>query len=65
MKAPKIIFDSLIALLSCLSAAGPIFCQTETLDIVHYTPPPGWSKTVKQGAVVYTDANQAKGTFAC
>src|SRR4051812_16314178 len=40
-----------------------IFGQNETLDIVTYTPPKGWSKTVKQGAAIYTDANQAKGTF--
>lgn len=64
MKASRIfIFGLFIAPVICLSAARPIFCQTETLDIVQYTPPKGWSKTPKEGAVVYTDINKAANTF--
>src|ERR1035437_1321203 len=39
------------------------FGQTETLDIVQYTPPKGWAKTPKDGAVVYSDVNQTANTF--
>jgi len=39
------------------------FSQTETLDIVTYTPPKGWAKTPKEGAVLYTDMNKATNTF--
>lgn len=40
-----------------------VVCQTETLDIVTYTPPAGWAKTDKEGAVVYSDVNKATGGF--
>ena len=36
------------------------FCQTEKFDIVQYTPPKGWSKTPKDGAVTYSKVNQSK-----
>src|SRR5205085_6507164 len=35
-------------------------CQTEKLDIVEYTPPKGWTKTPKEGAVTYSQVNQSK-----
>ena len=63
MKVYKVIFGFFIALILCLGAARPESCQTETLAMVTYTPPTGWSKTVKPGAIVYTDANQAKNAF--
>ncbi|MEP7075964.1 MAG: hypothetical protein ABI878_09145 [Acidobacteriota bacterium] len=63
MKIPQIILGVLIAQILCLFAATPIFCQTETLDIVTYVPPKGWAKTVKQGAVVYADVDQSKNIF--
>ncbi len=41
------------------------FAQTaETFDIATFTPPSGWSKQVKTGAVVFTTGNEQKGTFA-
>ncbi len=63
MKTYKISFGLFVAIFSCLCAARPIFCQTETLDIATYTPPKGWSKSVKEGAVVYTDINKATNAF--
>src|SRR4051794_33970741 len=63
MKVSRTIFALVIAQILGVLNPYAIFCQNETLDIVTYTPPAGWSKTVKQGAVVYTDANPAKGTF--
>jgi len=44
-------------------AAQPVFCQAETLDIVQYTPPKGWTKTTKAGAVVFVDADKTTNTF--
>jgi hypothetical protein len=53
MKVSTTIFGLFIGTVFCFVTAQPIFCQTETLDIVQYTPPQGWTRTVKQGAVVY------------
>ena len=63
MKLTKIILGLSIAQTLCLFAAPPIFCQTETFDIVQYTPPKGWAKTPKEGAVVYTDINKTTNAF--
>jgi hypothetical protein len=63
MKSSTIILGLFIAPILCLSAARPIFCQTETLNIIQYTPPKGWAKTTKDGAVVYTDINKAANAF--
>jgi hypothetical protein len=63
MKSSKIILGLFIAPIICLSAARPIFCQTETLDIIQYTPPKGWAKTTKEGAVVYTAINKTTNAF--
>ncbi|MEP6947095.1 MAG: hypothetical protein ABJA02_14340 [Acidobacteriota bacterium] len=63
MKVRKAVLALFIAELFCLFAAQAIFCQTETLDIVSYTPPKGWSKTLKEGAVVYSDVNKATNGF--
>jgi len=63
MRPTKIIFGVLVAASLWLCAAKPIVCQSETLDIVTYTPPAGWSKTVKDGAVVYSDVNKTTNAF--
>ncbi|MEP7074752.1 MAG: hypothetical protein ABI878_02995 [Acidobacteriota bacterium] len=63
MKINRLILAILIAQTVLFFAASSVLCQTETLDIVTYTPPKGWAKTVKSGAVVLTDINQNKNTF--
>jgi hypothetical protein len=63
MKASKIVLGLFIAQALYLFAAQPIFSQTETLDIVQYTPPQGWVKTVKEGAVTYTAVNKTTNAF--
>jgi hypothetical protein len=63
MKTSKIIFALFIAQILSLFAAQPIFCQTETLDIVQYTPPKGWTKTFKESAVVFSDINKTTNAF--
>ena len=37
--------------------------QTETFDIVTYTPPKDWKKDAKPGVVNYSNANTTTGTF--
>jgi hypothetical protein len=39
------------------------FSQTETFDIVSYTPPKDWKKEVKPGVINYTRLNTTAGTF--
>ena len=46
-----------------LFLAPMIFAQTLTIDGVHFTPPKGWVKTEKQGAVVFTETDKAEKTF--
>jgi hypothetical protein len=41
MKVTKIIFGLFIAQVSCLFVPQLVSCQTETFDIIQYTPPPG------------------------
>ena len=61
MKYSNIILALLIGQVFCLGNA--IFAQTERLEGVRYTPPKGWVKTEKQGAVTYTDINKATNAF--
>ena len=62
MNASKIILAAFIAY-CVLFLPQAIFGQTETLDIIQYTPPKGWTKTAKEGIVVYTDTNQTTNAF--
>ena len=63
MKASKIIFGLFIALILCLGAARPIFCQTEKIDIIQFTSPRGWTKTPKDGLMVYSNSDKNTGGF--
>ena len=59
----RVIFGLFIAQILCLIIPKTIFGQTETLDIIQYTPPAGWTKTYKEGAVVYSDINKTKDGY--
>jgi hypothetical protein len=63
MIASKIFFGLFIALLSGLGAAQPIFCQTEKIGVIQFTPPPGWTKTPKDGVMVYSNSDKSTGGF--
>ena len=39
------------------------FSQTETFDIVHYTPPKNWKQEKKPGVVILTHVDESKGAF--
>src|SRR5258706_4111861 len=62
MKASRITVTLFIASLF-LFIPPMIFSQTEKLDIVEYTPPKGWTKTPKDGLIVYSDSNKTTGGF--
>ena len=46
-----------------LVISSTCFSQTETFDIVTYTPPKDWKKEAKQGVVNYTNVNTTTGGF--
>ncbi|HEX3101054.1 MAG TPA: hypothetical protein VHQ01_04655 [Pyrinomonadaceae bacterium] len=54
-------FSSIFFVLAVIALFTPqkIFCQTESLDIIQYTPPKGWTKTLKDGVIVYSDGNKS------
>lgn len=66
---PKImtIYKVFLALVAtqvlCLTAVSTAFCQSDTLDIIRFTPPAGWTKTYKDGAVVFSDVNKTTSAF--
>jgi hypothetical protein len=59
----KVFFALIFTQVLCLTAASTVFCQSDTLDIIRFTPPPGWTKTDKDGAVVFSDVNKTTGAF--
>jgi hypothetical protein len=44
----KNILSLFVLLILCLLIPPTVFCQTEKLGIVKYTPPKNWSKTTKE-----------------
>jgi hypothetical protein len=63
MKISKIIFGVLVATIICLCVPQMAFSQTEKLGIVQYTPPKGWTKTLKENVVAWSNHNQSTGRF--
>ncbi|MEO5563096.1 MAG: hypothetical protein ABIR18_06660 [Chitinophagaceae bacterium] len=52
----------------CLLVSAQVFSQTETFDIITYTPPKdpmgiGWKKDAREGAVNYLNLDTTSGTF--
>src|SRR5687767_4097321 len=47
----------------CSVITQQAFSQTETFDIVKYTPPKDWKKQTKPGLVIFTDVNESKGVY--
>jgi hypothetical protein len=63
MRKSKIILALLIGQTICLFVPQIVFSQTEKLDIIEYTPPKGWTKTPKDGVMVYVGSNKSAGTY--
>src|SRR5258707_9234902 len=62
MKTSKIVDTIFIAGLFLFNA-HMAFCQSEKIDIIEYTPPKGWTKTPKDGLMVYSDSDKNTGGF--
>jgi hypothetical protein len=51
-----------VAVLFLLSTAS-LFAQTETVDLVTYTPPKDWAKEVRETGIAYTAVNEKNNTW--
>ena len=56
-------FCLLLAISIGLFLTQTVICQTEKLGAVNYTPPNGWTKTLKENAIVFSEVNQSTGRF--
>jgi hypothetical protein len=61
MKYSKLIWALSVACFLFIPQA--IFAQTETFDIIQYTPPKGWTKNPKEGAMAFIDVNTKTNGF--
>lgn len=52
-----------VKLLVFLIISSNCLSQTETFDIITYTPPKGYKKDTKNGVVTYSKVNETNGTF--
>ncbi|HUR99491.1 MAG TPA: hypothetical protein VMZ26_15610, partial [Pyrinomonadaceae bacterium] len=59
MKASTVFTGCILFLLTSQTAFG----QTENLGAIRYSPLAGWTKTAKDHAVVFSQIDQAKGSF--
>ena len=59
----RIILSLFVTLMFCLFIPQTVFCQTEKLGIVQYTPPKGWAKTPKENIVAFSEINETTGKF--
>jgi len=63
MKIHKIIPALFISQIFCLFLPQTMFSQTEKFDIIQFTPPKGWTRTPRDRALVFTDANKSTGAL--
>lgn len=59
----KLSFSLFVLTVVGLSMPQKVFCQTEKLGTVSYTPPKDWTKTMKENIVAFSEFNQATGRF--
>src|SRR5688572_31794656 len=67
MKASKISRTIILGLFFTLTLGLflplTVYCQTEKLGIVSFTPPKGWKKTVKENVIAFSEVNETTGKF--
>src|SRR5687767_13859230 len=63
MKLSRLIRTPIVAIFISLSLSLTAFSQTEKLGGVSFTPPKGWTKTLKENIVSYSDLNEATGKY--
>ncbi|HEV7699534.1 MAG TPA: lipocalin family protein [Pyrinomonadaceae bacterium] len=59
----KLVVGMLVVQAACFFVPQPVFCQRESLDIIEYTPPRGWTKTPKDGLIVYSTIDKVTGGY--
>ena len=55
--------QKIFSLLLIIFLSGHAYSQSETFDIVTYTPPKSWKKEVKDGVINYTNVDTNSGRF--
>src|SRR5688572_28420661 len=55
--------DRVLKLLLLLVISSNCLSQTETFDIITYTPPKGFIKDMKNGVITYSKVNAGSGGF--
>ena len=53
----------LSAFIVCLFISQPVVAQKESLGAVKYTPPKGWTKTLKGNVVTFSEINEGAEVF--
>ncbi len=59
----KLSFSLFVLMVAGLIFPQAMFCQTETLDIIQYTPPKGWTRSQKEGVMIFSDSNKTTKGF--
>jgi hypothetical protein len=59
----KLSFSLVVLMIVCLNSSQTVFCQTESLGIVQYTPPKGWTKSTNGNVVAFSEINRTTGIF--
>src|SRR5687768_2490430 len=57
------LFAHCMKIMLLLAVSVNSFSQTETFDIITYTPPKDWKKDAKPGVVNYSNVNAGTGAF--
>jgi hypothetical protein len=57
------LIKGLFALIFSIAFSCAVSCQTESFDATHFTPPKGWTRSTKEGVVIYADVDKANGRF--
>src|SRR5260221_954458 len=63
MKLATILLTFLMVQVAFMLAPRLAFCQTEKIDIVQFTSPKGWTKTPKDGLMVYSNSDKNTGGY--
>jgi hypothetical protein len=53
----------LFILFSCMMVCTYSLAQTESFDILSFTPPKGWKRDVAKDVISFTDMNQKRGSY--
>ena len=63
VNASRIILGLVVLQVSCFVVPQIAFSQTEKIDIIQFTSPAGWTKTPKDGLMVYSNSDKNTGGY--